>query len=95
MTNYIYVYIYIWQQIPCSNCVCLVSHVRLFATPWTVAHQAPLSMGIFQARILEWVAMPSSQRRDHIQVSCIAGNLPSEPPGKPLTMFNLFVNKNN
>ena len=35
-------------------------HVRLFATPWTVAHQAPLSMGIFQARILEWVAMPPS-----------------------------------
>ena len=23
----------------------LLSHVRLFATPWTVAHQAPLSMG--------------------------------------------------
>ena len=21
------------------------SHVRLFATPWTIAHQAPLSMG--------------------------------------------------
>ena len=31
-----------------------------FATPWTVAHQAPLSMGILQARILKWVAMPSS-----------------------------------
>ena len=38
-----------------------LSHVRLFATPWTVAHQAPLSMGILQARILEWVAMPSSR----------------------------------
>ena len=25
-------------------------------TPWTVACQAPLSMGILQARILEWVA---------------------------------------
>ena len=25
-----------------------------------VAHQAPLSMGILQARILEWIAMPSS-----------------------------------
>ena len=25
---------------------------------WTVARQAPLSMGILQARILEWVAMP-------------------------------------
>ena len=32
-----------------------------FATPWTVAHQAPLSVGILQARILEWVAMPFSR----------------------------------
>ena len=24
------------------------SHVRLFVTPWTVAHQAPLSMGFFR-----------------------------------------------
>ena len=24
---------------------CLVSHVQLFAVPWTVARQAPLSMG--------------------------------------------------
>ena len=24
------------------------------ATPWTVARQAPLSMGILKARILEW-----------------------------------------
>ena len=30
---------------------------RLFATPWTVAHQVPLPMGILQARILEWVAL--------------------------------------
>ena len=30
------------------------------ANPWTVAHQAPLSIGILPARILEWVAMPSS-----------------------------------
>ena len=36
------------------------SHVRLFVTPWTVAPQAPLSLGILQARILEWVAMPTS-----------------------------------
>ena len=28
------------------SCKCyLLSHVRLFATPWTVAHQDPLSMG--------------------------------------------------
>ena len=48
-----------------------------FVIPWTIAHQAPLSMEILQARILEWVAMPSfrasSQLRDWIQVSRIAG----------------------
>ena len=42
-----------------------------------IALQVPLSMGILQARILEWVAMPSSRRpsqlRDRTQVSHIAG----------------------
>ena len=32
---------------------------RALETPWTIARQAPLSMGILQARILEWVATPS------------------------------------
>ena len=39
-----------------------LSRVRLFTTPWTVARQAPLSMGILQTRIIEWVAMPFSRR---------------------------------
>ena len=43
---------------------------------WAVAHQGPLSMGILQTRILEWVAMPSSkgpsQPRDWAWVSLIA-----------------------
>ena len=42
-------------------CAELLSRVRLFVSPWTVACQAPLSMGILQARILEWVSMPSSR----------------------------------
>ena len=54
----------------------LLSLVQLFATPQTVASQAPLSMEILQARTLEWIAMPfsrgSSQHRDRIQVFCIA-----------------------
>ena len=68
----------------CFQRVCVFSrlqscsrHVQLFATLWTVVRQAPLSMGILQARILEGVAMPSSrgsfQPRDWTQVSCIAG----------------------
>ena len=41
--------------------VCLVAQSCPTVTPWTVAHQAPLLMGILQARILQWVAMPSSR----------------------------------
>ena len=55
---------------------CVLSCVQLFATLRTVAHQAPLSMGILQARILEWVAMPSSrgssQPRDLIHISYVS-----------------------
>ena len=39
----------------------LLSCVRFFVTPQTVACQAPLSIGILLARILEWVAMPSAR----------------------------------
>ena len=53
------------------------SHVWLFATLWTVACQSPLSVGFFQARILEWVVVSSSRvssrPRDWTQVSHIAG----------------------
>ena len=53
----------------------LLSCVQLFATPWTVACQAPLFMEFL--RILEWGAIPfsreSSQPRDRIQVSHISG----------------------
>ena len=38
-----------------------LSHVWLSATPWTVTHQAPLSMEFFQTRILEWVTISSSR----------------------------------
>ena len=61
-----------------TTILCLVAQsCPTFATPWTIAHQAPLSMEILQARILEWVAMPfsrgSSQPRDQAQVSHNAG----------------------
>ena len=47
----------------CPACMCakLLNLVQLFVTLWTVTRLAPLSMGILQARILEWVAMPSSR----------------------------------
>ena len=55
----------------------LLSRVRLFANPCTAACQAPLSLGILQARILEWVVIShsreSSQPRDQTQVSAFVG----------------------
>ena len=60
------------------------------ATPWTVAHQAPLSMGILQAKILEWVAMPSSRGSSQLGIeprspTLQADSLQAEPPEKPRT----------
>ena len=58
-------------------CAYSFTHIQLFVTLWTVAFQAPLSMEIFQARTLEWIATPSSkgssQPSDWIHIACIAG----------------------
>ena len=63
-----------WKSLSC---------VRLSATPWTIY----TLHGILQARILEWVTIPSSrgssQPRDQTQVSHIATSLPAKPQGKP------------
>ena len=73
-----------WISDILCRCRCSISeyvlsrfnHVWLFVTLWTVACQAPLSMRILQAKILEWVAMPSSRRssqpRDQTQVSYVS-----------------------
>ena len=36
-----------------------LSHVRLFSTPWTVAHQAPLSMGFSRQEYWSGLPFPS------------------------------------
>ena len=63
------------------------SRVQLFATPVDCSPPGSSVHGILQARILEWVAIPSSrgssQPRDQTCVSHIASRyLPSEPLGK-------------
>ena len=35
------------------------SHVRFFATPWTVAHQASLSMGFSRQEYWSWLPFPT------------------------------------
>ena len=54
----VYVNIYQLYNLNMSS-LCVFSRACLFAAPWTVACQAPLSMGF--ARILEWIAISSSR----------------------------------
>ena len=63
--------------------------VRLLATPWTVAHLAPLSMGFFRQEYLSGLSFPSpgdlpDPRIEPRSPSLQADTLPSEPPGKPI-----------
>ena len=51
----------------------LLSRVRFFVTPWTVSQRDCSVCEILQARILEWVAMPSSTGSSRPKVSRIAG----------------------
>ena len=77
------------DQLPkLTMCCAVLSRVQLFTTAWTVACQAPLSMGILQTRILDWVAMPSSgdPANPGIEPKSPAlwvDSLPAELPGKP------------
>ena len=41
------------------ECVKSLSGVRLFATPWTVSRQAPLSMGFFRQEYWSGFPFPS------------------------------------
>ena len=54
-----YIYTHLTNVLECMSAR-LLSHLQLFATLYTVAHQAPLTMGFFQARILEGVVISSS-----------------------------------
>ena len=66
-----------------------LSHVRLFATPWTVAYQAPPSMGFSRQEYCSGLPFPSpgdlpDQGIKPGSPSLQADALTSEPPGKPL-----------
>ena len=64
-----------WQNLTASSTLFNPSHVQLFTTPWSAAHQTPLSKGF--PRQEYWTGLPfpspgeSSWSRDRTRVSCI------------------------
>ena len=73
-----------------------LSRIRLFATPWSVAHQAPPSMGI--SRQEYWSGLPFPSPGDLSDPRIEPGSpewkthaLPSEPPGKSISFTSLYT----
>ena len=73
-----------------------LGRVQLFATPWTVAHQAPLSMGFSRQEYWSGLPFPSPGDLPNPGIepwspALQMDSLPSEPPGKPISKENLSI----
>ena len=81
----------------------LFSWIQLFVTPWTIAHQAPLSMGF--SRQDYWIGLPFPSPGDlpdpgikptSLTSSALEGRFFTPlPPGKPELSVGIFICKWN
>ena len=76
----------------------MLSCVQLFVTPWTVVHQAPLSMVFFRQEY--WSGLPFPTPGDlpdpgiKPMSSALAGRFfTTEPPGKPTSLADITLIK--
>ena len=60
---------------------CVLSHVQLFATPWTVTHQPPLSMEFSRQEF--WSGLPFTRPGEPRSPASQTDSLPSVLPGSP------------
>ena len=73
----------------------LLSHVRLFVTPWTIAHQAPLSMGFPRQEYWSELPFPPPEDLPDPRIKPASPVFPAltsrffttEPPGIPLALI--------
>ena len=70
----------------------MLSCVQLFMTPWTVAHQAPLSMRFSRKEYWRGLPCPPSEDRPDPEIKArspalAGGFFPTEPPGKPAETY--------
>ena len=92
MLQYYYILQYIIYLICYISEVKSLSHVQLFATPWTVAYQAPPSTEF--SRQVYWSGFPFPSPGDLPDPGIEPGSpasqadtLPSEPSGKPNMLY--------
>ena len=75
----------------------MLNSVQLFATPWTTAHQAPLSIKVSRQEYWSGLLFPPPGdppapgiKPTSLASPALAGKFfTTEPPGKPDTMHNL------
>ena len=75
--------------------MCVLSHIQLFAIPWTAAHQVSLSMGLSQQEYWSELPFPSPGDLPNPRIEPMVSVAPAlssgffttEPPGKPPGSF--------
>ena len=70
-----------------------LSHVQLFVAPWTIAPQAPLSMGFPRQKYWSGLPFPSPRDLPDLGIKpmppALAGRFfTNEPPGEPPRKYN-------
>ena len=83
------------------RCVCMFNccHVQLFATPWTIVLQAPLSMGFprqeYRSRLPfpppRDLSDPRIETASPVSSALAGGFFTTEPPGKPSSNLHFFL----
>ena len=77
----------------------MLSQVRPFATPWTVALQAPLSMGFPRQEYLNGLPFPTPGDLPNPEIkpmspaspALASGFFNTEPPGKPIKSVYIYI----
>ena len=76
--------------------MCVLTHIQIFASPWTVAHQAPLSMGFSRQEYWRGLSCPPSGDLPNPGIELASLKSPAlagifftaEPPGEPKSNTN-------
>ena len=84
-----------WNTHACMHAKSLQSCPTL-CDPWTVAHQAPLSMGFPRQQYWSGLPFPSPGQLSDPGIkprspALQADSLPSEPPGQPISFCRWFI----